>query len=103
MVGPQQGVRLVEVWCVDPASPESGPVFFFRQDDGRWRMLRETSFWDGKTTRRAPSPRLRQGSGGQADKNHDYRRQLMTTWIGPGPGARIRRFTKNVFPSGVTS
>jgi hypothetical protein len=40
---------LVEVYCVDPASPSpkrSGPVFFFRRDDGHWRMLREASGWD---------------------------------------------------------
>jgi hypothetical protein len=40
--------NLVEVACVDPYSPSSGPVFFFRRDDGHWRILREMSVWDKK-------------------------------------------------------
>jgi len=39
---------LVEVACENPKSPSSGPVFFFRRDDGHWRILREISVWEKK-------------------------------------------------------
>jgi hypothetical protein len=44
--GRSAATGLVEVGCVDPKSPSSGPVFFFRRDDGHWRILREMSVWD---------------------------------------------------------
>jgi hypothetical protein len=36
---------LVEVGCVDPKSPASGPIFFFRRDEGHWHILREMTVW----------------------------------------------------------
>ena len=38
----------VEVWCEHTASasrPASGPVFFFRREDGHWYLLDEMSEW----------------------------------------------------------
>ena len=36
---------LVEVGCVDPKDTASGPIFFFRRDEGHWHLLREMSVW----------------------------------------------------------
>jgi hypothetical protein len=30
---------------VDPKDTKSGPIFFFRRDDGHWHLLREMSVW----------------------------------------------------------
>ncbi len=38
----------IELWCGNPKTDVSGPVYFFRRDDGHWRLLREMSFWDKK-------------------------------------------------------
>ena len=52
---------LIEVMCVDPTATAGGPVFFFRRDEGHWRILRETSWWGKK-----PSDAAEARSGGNA-------------------------------------
>lgn len=67
---------LVEVGCVDPSSPSSGPVYFFRRDDGHWRILREVSVWDeGKRQYRKPRAAPPRASSSQRDAG----RYLATT------------------------
>jgi hypothetical protein len=36
---------LIEVQAAQNPRDDSGPVFFFRKDNGRWQMLAEMSVW----------------------------------------------------------